>query len=198
MHVEQVFEIAERALARGSAPLVLFTYFNPVMQYGLDRFAARLRAIGAAGAIVPDVPLEELAPLREAFERERLELPLLIAPTTSIERASRIALASSGFLYIVSRLGVTSAQREPDFDWIAGRVAELRAITTLPLVVGFGISTPAHVARVCAIADGAIVGSALVAALAGSRGVEAGEAAAAFLTPLALAAAKEASSGSSR
>ncbi len=160
---------AARALAKSDAPIVVFSYVNPILQYGLERFAEALAAAGASGAIVPDVPVEENAMLREAFDRHGLALPLLIAPTTPPERAIAIARASQGFIYIVSRLGVTGARREPDFAWIAETVARLREATQTPLAVGFGIATPDHVARVLAIADGAIVASALIDAIAGMR-----------------------------
>ena len=115
---------AARATA-AAAPILFFTYVNPIVQYGPQRFAAAARAAGALGAIVPDVPLEELAAFAPAFRGEGLAVPLLVAPTTPPERAGRIAAASDGFIYIVSRLGVTSAGREPDIAWIrsAGRVA---------------------------------------------------------------------------
>jgi tryptophan synthase alpha chain len=154
---------------------VFFSYVNPIVQYGAERFARAARAAGALGAIVPDVPLEEMGPLRAAFAPRGLALPLLIAPTTPLERAVAIAERSDGFAYLVSRLGVTSASREPDFGPIAARVAQLRERTARPLAVGFGIATPAHVRAVAAIADGAIVGSALIDAYAGTRGAEAVE-----------------------
>jgi len=156
-----------RALAKSDAPIVVFSYVNPILQYGLERFADALVAAGVAGAIVPDVPVEENRMLRQAFEKRGLALPLLIAPTTPPARAALIARASQGFIYVVSRLGVTGARREPDFAWIAATVDRLREVTSTPLAVGFGIATPDHVARVLASADGAIVASALIDAIAG-------------------------------
>jgi len=125
---------------------------------------------------------------RSAFAPRSLALPLLVAPTTPLERAAAIAKASDGFVYLVSRLGVTSAQREPDFDWIAERVARLRERTPKPIAVGFGIATPEHVRKVSDIADGAIVGSALIDAYAGERGDEAVARVGAFLERLAATA----------
>jgi tryptophan synthase alpha chain len=164
--VDAVLETARRAQEGGAAPILFFSYLNPILQYGLERFAQRAQEVGACGAIVPDVPLEEIGPIREAFARFGLALPLLIAPTTPFERAVRIAQTSEGFVYVVSRLGVTGAKREPDFAWIAERVKQLRAQTSLPLAVGFGIATPAHVSAVLEHADAAIVGSALVDVMA--------------------------------
>jgi tryptophan synthase alpha chain len=162
--------LATEAERSGGPPAVMFTYFNPVLQYGIERFADALVAAGICGAIVPDVPLEESDVLRAAFEPRGLVLPQLVAPTTPPKRAETIAAASSGFVYLVSRLGVTSAAKEPDFAWIAERVAALRRVTELPLAIGFGISTREHVRRAWEIADGAIVGSALIDAYGATRG----------------------------
>jgi tryptophan synthase alpha chain len=177
------------ALARATAsanepPIVLFTYVNPIAQYGLERFAEALVAAGAAGAIVPDMPLEESGAIRDVFSARGLALPLLVAPTTPLERAVAIAGASDGFVYLVSRLGVTSAGKEPDLAWIASRVTELRARTERPIAVGFGVSTPEHVRQIGEHADGAIIGSALIDACAGLHGEAAAARAAAFLTSL--------------
>ena len=165
-----------RAVRTGAPPTIAFTYVNPVVQYGLERFADALVAAGACGAIVPDIPLEETGELRTLFRARGLALPLLVAPTTPLSRAEAIARTSDGFTYLVSRLGVTGAKREPDFSWIAERVARLRTVSSAPLAIGFGISRPEHVRRAWAIADGAIVGSALIDAYAlapsGSEAVE--------------------------
>jgi tryptophan synthase alpha chain len=179
--IDDVLALARAAHARGAPPILLFTYVNPVVQYGFERFADALLAAGACGAVVPDVPLEETASIRAAFEPRGLALPLLVAPTTPLARAAAIARTSEGFVYVVSRLGVTSASREPDFGWLAARIAELRPLGALPLAVGFGISTAAHVRTVYELADAAIVGSALVDAYAGTRGSEAADRARAFL-----------------
>ncbi len=187
MTVDGALALARGARDRGNAPILFFTYVNPIVQYGSERFAAAAREAGALGAIVPDVPLEELDAFAPAFRAEELAIPLLVAPTTPPERAARIAAASDGFVYIVSRLGVTSAGREPDVAWIRSAVDGLRATTAQPLAVGFGISTPAHVAAIGAIADGVIIGSAFVDALAGRTGTDAAAAARAYVAPLRAA-----------
>jgi tryptophan synthase alpha chain len=161
------------ARVRGCAPILFFTYVNPVDRYGAERFARDARAAGAAGVIVPDVPLEELEAFAPPLRAAGLVIPQLVAPTTPPARAARIAAASTGFVYLVSRLGVTGARREPDVAWITGAIERLRFATKLPLAVGFGISTPQHVAAIGAVADGVVVGSALVDAYAGFRGAEA-------------------------
>ncbi len=187
--LDDALELAANALRGGAPPILMFTYFNPIVQYGLERFAAALARAGASGAIVPDIPLEETGSIRAAFAPFELVLPLLVAPTTPAARAATIARASEGFTYLVSRLGVTGARREPDFTWIAERVRILRQASPLPLAVGFGISSPEHVRRTCAIADGAIVGSALIDAYALTSGAEAVASARTFLHGLWDAAA---------
>lgn len=188
MRMAGAFEIAAEARRRGCAPIVAFTYVNPVDRYGAERFAREAREAGIVGAIVPDVPLEELDTFAPTLRAAGLDIPLLIAPTTPRERAERIARASSGFVYLVSRLGVTGAKREPDVAWAKASVEHLRSATSLPLAVGFGISTPAQVAAIASVADGVIIGSALIDAYAGSRGAEAARRVEAFVAPLAAAA----------
>ncbi len=184
--LDDVLALAGRVSQRG-ANVALFGYVNPIVQFGFARFADALVQAGALGAIVPDVPLEESGELRELFGARGLSFPLLVAPTTPLARARRIAAASTGFVYVVSRLGVTGARREPDFSWIGERVASLAGATAVPFAVGFGLSTPEHIAQACALADGAIVGSALIDALGGASGAEAVRRAEAFAAPLAVA-----------
>jgi tryptophan synthase alpha chain len=179
-----VLALATQARARGCAPILFFTYVNPVDRYGPERFARDARAAGAIGAIVPDVSLEELDAFAPPLRAAGLAIPLLVAPTTPPARAERIAAASSGFLYLVSRLGVTGARRELDLGWLGGALARLRPVTVLPLAVGFGISTPAQAAAVGAVADGVIVGSALIDAYAGTSGDEAARRAGAYVASL--------------
>lgn len=177
------------AIASGTElPLLFFSYVNPIVQYGAERFASDARMAGALGAIVPDVPLEELDAFAPALHAAGLELPLLIAPTTPPQRAVALTRASDGFAYVVSRLGVTGARREPDTAWIRGALDRLRAqVPEKPLAVGFGISTPEHVAAVGAIADGVIVGSALVDLIAGKSPRAAAGAARSYVASLRAA-----------
>ncbi len=176
--------LVAQSRARGCAPILFFTYVNPVDRYGAERFARDARDAGAVGAIVPDVPLEELDAFAPPLRAAGLAIPQLIAPTTPPARAARIAAASTGFVYLVSRLGVTGARREPDIGWITGAIARLRPVTELPLAVGFGISTPGHVAAIGSVADGVVVGSALVDSYAGFHGAEAAHKAGAYAASL--------------
>ena len=170
---------------------MLFTYYNPVDRFGVERFAKAAAEAGAAGAIVPDVALEESARLREALRAQGLAMPLLVAPSTPRERAARIAEATSGFIYVVSRLGVTGAGTAPDLSPLRRQLAMLREITAKPLAVGFGIGRAADVAPIASLADGVVVGSALIDAYAGSKGDEAAQRVRDFVMPLIAAARKE-------
>ncbi len=143
------------------APLVLMTYLNPLHRYGLEAAARELAAAGFAGLIVPDVPPEESGPLDRAARAAGLDLVFLAAPTSGPERLRRIARQSRGFVYLVALTGITGERPELPPDLVA-LVRDLRAVTTKPICVGFGISTPAQVAEVVRCADGAIVGSAIV------------------------------------
>lgn len=179
--IAQVLQLVREAVSRNAPPIVLFTYFNPVYQYGVERFASDAARAGAAGVIVPDIALEEGQALRGALAAHGLAMPLLVAPSTPRERAARIAQAATGFVYVVSRLGVTGAGASPDFTPLHRQLQMLREVTDKPLAVGFGISRPEHVAEVRDIADGVIVGSALIDAYAGLRGEEAAECARQFV-----------------
>lgn len=154
---------------RVGTPIVLFTYANPVLRMGLDRFADAARAAGADGVLVLDYPVEEAEPLRRALTAATLDPILLISPTTSDDRIRRSADVARGFLYVISRLGVTGA-RDDWADATAGLLRRVRSLTSLPVAVGFGISRPEHVAEACRQADAAVVGSALVDVVASSAG----------------------------
>jgi tryptophan synthase alpha chain len=182
--MRDAFALVTRATRSGCAPIVYFTYANPVDRFGVERFADAAAASGAAGALVPDVPLEETTALSAALNERGLALPLLVAPTTPADRAQQICAASSGFVYAVSRVGVTGAKRRPNMAATAERVAALRAATALPIAVGFGIATADDVRAVAAFADGAIVGSALLDAIGGAAGETAARRAADFVRSL--------------
>ncbi len=184
--VADVLALAAQIREDGGAPVVIFTYVNPILQYGIDRFVDDAVAVGVAGAIVPDLPLEESGDLRAAFAGRGLIFPLLVAPSTPRERAARIADASSGFVYVVSRLGVTGVAGIPDLSPVWAQLEMLRQITKKPLAVGFGIGTAAHVAEIAPLADGIIVGSAIIDAYAGSAGEVAARSVERFVRSLLL------------
>ena len=136
-------------------------YVNMILAIGPRRFAGRLAAAGAAGAIVPDLPLEEAAKVRAALDAEGLALVPLVAPTTPAERRARICAAAQGFVYVISDVGVTG-ERDELPPALAELVAAVRSESELPAAVGFGIATPEQAAAVGRIADGVIIGTRLV------------------------------------
>jgi tryptophan synthase alpha chain len=158
--------------SRITAPLVAFTYFNPIFVRGVERTAVDLRQAGFEAVIVADLPPEEAAPARDALLRAGLGLIMLIAPTTPAQRVPRIVELSSHFVYLVSRMGVTGAGEAP-WESIESLASRVRETTAKPIAVGFGISTPDHVRRIGAVADGVVVGSALVDRIAAREGRDA-------------------------
>ncbi len=158
---------AVAAAESGMAPVVM-SYFNPILRLGLDEFAARAADAGVAGVILPDVPVEESAAAAEALASADLDLVALMAPTTDPDRARAIAAASRGFLYLVSLTGVTGAALGGG-EGLPELVARARAATDLPCYVGFGVSTPEQARAVYDVADGVIIGSALVKIIESAR-----------------------------
>jgi len=157
-----VLELVRHLRSNTEVPLVVFSYFNPLLRMGLETFAARAAAAGADGVLVTDLPPEEASEHSKIVRARGLDTVFLAAPTTTPERLARIAESSSGFLYLISRTGVTGAREELPED-LPELVRRCRAATKLPLAVGFGISLPGHVAILGGLADAAVVGSALVA-----------------------------------
>ena len=151
-------------LAPPAAPLVLMGYLNPFLAYGLDRLAADAAAAGVAGFVVPDLPLDEAAPLAAALAAHGLALVQLVTPVTPPERLARLAAASRGFLYAVTVTGVTGGA-ESDPAAIAGYLDRVRRVSPCPVMAGFGVRTPEQVRALAPHADGVVVGSALIEAL---------------------------------
>jgi tryptophan synthase alpha chain len=149
---------------RRDVPVVLFSYLNPVLQHGVDRFISDAVAAGAAGVLLTDLPAYADPSLERTFQASPLAFIRLVAPTTPQPRLLRIAADAQGFLYYVGRLGVTGAGTTIR-DETLHAVAALRAQVVVPVAVGFGVSTPEHAARIAQVADGVIVGSALIDAL---------------------------------
>lgn len=163
--------LAMVAPLRLHAPVVAMGYMNPIEAMGSRAFARALREAGLCGAIIPDLPLEEAAPLRGDLAAEGLDLVPLVAPTTPGDRAAQIARAARGFVYYVSVTGVTGARAALPDD-LEARLAGLRAVSPLPIAVGFGISGPDQAATLKGKVDGVVVGSALVR-LHHERGIQA-------------------------
>jgi tryptophan synthase alpha chain len=142
-------------------PIVLFGYYNPIFSYGSERFALRAKEVGVDGILVVDLPPEESYELRQYTDITGLDFISLVAPTTNDERIRRISRKATGFLYYISITGVTGTAK-PLIENIKADVARIRKFTALPLVIGFGISTPAQAAEIASYADGIVVGSAFV------------------------------------
>lgn len=154
-----------------TAPLILMGYCNPLFAYGIEAFVRDAASAGADGLIVVDLPPEEAGELEEAAHRAGLALIYLLAPTSTDERIELIASHGSGFIYCVSVTGVTGARTSMS-ELLPGFIARVRARTELPLAIGFGISTHEHVREVGQLADGAVVGSALVTTVANATRAE--------------------------
>ncbi len=154
---------------RPDAPIVLMTYFNPIQKYGLARFATDAVQAGADGVILTDLPAEEAAEWKTIADDAGLATIMLVAPTSTKERIQLAAKMGSGFIYCVSRTGVTGA-RDGMPSELRELVESIKSVSDLPVAVGFGISKPEHVAFVTEFADGAVVGSALVNVIADHAG----------------------------
>ncbi len=157
---DQIFEMTERLQGRVGVPLVFMTYANVIFSYGSERFIARAAKAGIAGLILPDIPYEEKEEFQGFCRQYGLELISLIAPT-SHDRIRRIAGEAEGFLYCVSSMGVTGVRQEITTD-VGAMVGLVREVSDIPCAVGFGISTPEQAAKMAAVSDGVIVGSAIV------------------------------------
>jgi tryptophan synthase alpha chain len=142
-------------------PICLFGYYNPILSYGADRFAARAKEAGVDGILVVDLPFEEADELRRYTDPKGIDFISLIAPTTSMERVKMIAQRATGFLYYISVTGVTGTAK-PQVEEVKKDVERIRKVTALPLAVGFGISTPQQAKEIAPYADGIVVGSAVV------------------------------------
>src|SRR5271157_5701509 len=156
-----VLNLVGRIRRTSQVPLVLFSYFNPIVQLGLETFASAAAAAGADGVLVTDLTPEESEDYRRILRAHRLDTVFLAAPTSTEERLQKIAACSSGFLYLISRTGVTGAKDLLPDD-LPALLRRTRSFTSLPIAVGFGISLPGHVSVLGGLADAAVIGSALV------------------------------------
>jgi len=159
--LKTVLSIAAQIRERSEIPLLLFTYLNPVIRYGLDRLARDASASGIDGCLLTDASVEEAADYVAAMHRHGLDTVFLAAPTSTERRLKLVAQYSTGFVYLVSRAGVTG-ERDSLSDAVAPLIRAVRAVTDLPLAVGFGISKPEHVAELGRQVEAVVVGSALV------------------------------------
>ncbi len=166
MSIRGCMEVAHQVSAKSAVPLLLMGYYNPVMAYGLARFCVDAKANGVNGLIIPDLPMEEAEPLLTEVKKNGLALIFLIPPTTPDERIAKVAKLTAsetgGFIYCVSLSGVTGSRTSLP-PHLRSFIARVKGYTKdLPIAIGFGLSTPEHIAEVTSYADGAAVGSALV------------------------------------
>jgi tryptophan synthase alpha chain len=159
--LEAVLDVVRRIRERSALPLLLFSYFNPLLQRGLERLAGEAAEAGVDGVLVTDLPPEEAGEWIEAARPAALDTVFLAAPTSPLERLRRVAEASRGFVYAISRTGVTGERRALS-DEARPLVQRLRELTEVPVALGFGLSTPEQVAEAAGVADAVVVGSALV------------------------------------
>ena len=164
--LEQILQTVAKAREHTDVPIVLFSYYNPLLQFGLERLAQEAARAGVDGVLVTDVPPEEAEEFQSCLSAQGLDMIYLVAPTSTDARLQMIAERASGFIYAVSRTGVTGI-REASSNSAEILVARLRAVTGLPVAVGFGISNKTQVDDVLRYADAAVVGSAIVAEIEG-------------------------------
>jgi tryptophan synthase alpha chain len=167
-----VLDLIRRIRQSSQVPLVLFSYYNPILQMGLEKFASSAASAGADGVLVTDLTPEESHDYRRILAAHHLDTIFLGAPTSTDERLAKIAACSSGFLYLISRTGVTGAKDALPDD-LPALLRRARSVTQLPIAVGFGISLPGHVSVLGGLADAAVVGSALVSEIEKATSVDA-------------------------
>jgi tryptophan synthase alpha chain len=171
-----VIDLVRRIRQSSQVPLVLFSYYNPLLQMGLEKFARAASQAGADGVLATDLTPEESADYRRVLADHHLDTIFLGAPTSTDERLAKIAAVSSGFLYLISRTGVTGAKDALPND-LPALIRRARLVTQLPIAVGFGISLPGHVSVLGGLADAAVVGSALVAEIENAKAIDTASAA---------------------
>jgi tryptophan synthase alpha chain len=159
--LERVMDLVSEVRKTSEIPIVLFGYYNPIFAYGNERFAKEAAAVGVDGILVVDLPFDEARELKCFTDPKGIDFISLIAPTTGEERIKKITKAASGFLYFVSVTGVTGT-RKPVIEDVKEGVVRIKRVSSLPVVIGFGISTPVQAAEIAPLGDGVVVGSALI------------------------------------
>src|SRR3982075_3246198 len=183
-----VLSLVKSLRTKTDVPLVLFSYFNPVLQMGLEKFGDAAKTVGADGVLITDLTPEEGEEYRVTVHSRGLDTIFLAAPTSTDQRLALIAKSSTGFLYLISRTGVTGA-KDQLADELPALARRVRRVTELPIAIGFGISLPGHVSVLGGLADAAVVGSALVEEIERAGTVEAATAALASRVKLLKGAA---------
>src|ERR1700676_3100944 len=168
----QVIDLVREIRKFSEVPIVLFCYYNPVLQMGLEKFASTAASAGADGVLITDLTPEESDDYRQILAAHHLDTIFLGAPTSTDDRLAKIAAVSTGFLYLISRTGVTGAKDALPDD-LPALLRRARKVTQLPIAVGFGISLPGHVSVLGGLADAAVIGSALVSEIESAKSVDA-------------------------
>lgn len=171
-NLDSVLQVAREIREQSNAGLIIFSYMNPILQFGIDRFCASVAAAGADGALITDLPIEEAGDYLRAMKGRRLATVFLAAPTSTDDRLRGIARHSRGFIYAISRTGITGTRQEVAGD-ARQLVARLRKFTHLPIAVGFGISNAEQFSEIGTFADAAVIGSAIVQRVEENPGREA-------------------------
>jgi len=161
-NIDKIFEMLEDIKENFSTPIILFTYYNPVLSFGVEKFIRKAASLNVSGIIIPDLPLEESEEVSEICKENNIDLIMLVSPTSNIERIEKIAKASAGFIYLVSSTGVTGV-RESFSEQLGNILSKIKSFTKIPVAVGFGISKSEHIRELKELnADAAIIGSAII------------------------------------
>jgi len=159
--LNQIFDCVLKVRKTSNIPIALMTYYNPVFHFGEKKFITKAKQCGVDGLIIPDLPPEEALPLRKYAKRQKIATIFFLSPTTTMERMKKIVKASTGFIYFVSIAGVTGARKTLP-QALLSKVKKAKNMTSKPVCVGFGVSTSNHVKEIARVADGVIVGSAII------------------------------------
>lgn len=163
--LEKIFDLVKRVRVNSQVPLIFMTYYNPILQYGLEGFVAKAKEVGVDGFIIPDLPVEESFPLQNQCNNNNIVLIPLVAPTTPEARIPQVVKNGRGFIYCVSIAGVTGARESVGSD-VPGFMNRVKKATNVPTAIGFGISNPEQAKYMANFSDGVIVGSALIKIIA--------------------------------
>ncbi|KUK13264.1 MAG: tryptophan synthase subunit alpha [Synergistetes bacterium] len=160
--LKSVLKMLSKVSYKVDTPLVIMSYYNPILAYGIENFVSDAKKAGIAGIIIPDLPFDENETLYLEAQRAGLKTIMMITPVTPIQRVKEIIKYASGFIYCVSLIGITGDSKKPLFDWISRDLPQIRKLSPLPMVLGFGVDSPETAQRVSPFVDGIVVGSAFI------------------------------------
>lgn len=163
--LKSIFDLVRRVRQKSEIPILFMGYYNPILQFGLAKYANEAKSAGVDGSLIVDLPVEESLPLKNELEKHGIDLIFLLTPTSDLKRVKLIAKHGSGFIYYVSLTGVTGAATLDPKD-VKKQITKLKKVIDLPILVGFGISTPEHVRSIATSADGVVVGTAILKVIA--------------------------------